>query len=64
MKLYFIQCLFASIDVFFKNLGTYLQSFYVSFIGTDMLRVLRARVLKNVLRLDMDFLNAIEAESL
>lgn len=29
-----------------------------------MLRVLRARVLKNVLRLDMDFLNAIEAESL
>ncbi len=38
---------------FFKNLGTYLQSFYVSFIGTDMLRVLRARVLKNVLRLDM-----------
>ncbi|EAH5690337.1 ABC transporter ATP-binding protein [Campylobacter jejuni] len=40
---------------FFKNLGTYLQSFYVSFIGTDMLRVLRARVLKNVLRLDMDF---------
>ncbi len=55
MKLYFIQCLFASIDVFFKNLGTYLQSFYVSFIGTDMLKVLRARVLKNILRLDMDF---------
>lgn len=40
---------------FFKNLGTYLQSFYVSYIGTDMLRILRARVLKNLLRLDMDF---------
>ncbi len=40
---------------FFKNLGVYLQSFYVSYIGTDMLKVLRARVLENVLRLDMDF---------
>ncbi len=29
-----------------------------------MLKVLRARVLKNILRLDMDFLNAIEVESL
>ena len=40
---------------FLKNLGTYLQSFYISYIGTDMLRVLRAKVLKNILSLDMSF---------
>ncbi|MCW1360314.1 ABC transporter ATP-binding protein [Campylobacter sp. CCS1377] len=38
-----------------KNLGFYLQTYYLSFIGTDTLRILRFKVLTNLLRLDMDF---------
>ncbi|WP_426715139.1 ABC transporter ATP-binding protein [Campylobacter coli] len=39
----------------FKNLGFYLQTYYLSFIGMDTLRILRFKVLKNLLKLDMDF---------
>ncbi|EPW9466400.1 ABC transporter ATP-binding protein [Campylobacter coli] len=38
-----------------KNLGFYLQTYYLSFIGIDTLRILRFKVLKNLLKLDMDF---------
>ncbi|HEH5540742.1 TPA: ABC transporter ATP-binding protein [Campylobacter coli] len=38
-----------------KNLGFYLQTYYLSFIGMDTLRILRFEVLKNLLRLDIDF---------
>lgn len=38
-----------------KNLGFYLQTCYLSFIGMDTLRILRFEVLKNLLRLDIDF---------
>lgn len=38
-----------------KNLGFYLQTYYLSFIGMDTLRILRFKVLKNLLRLDIDF---------
>lgn len=38
-----------------KNLGFYLQTYYLSFIGMDTLRILRFKVLKNFLKLDMDF---------
>ncbi|EPB7787694.1 ABC transporter ATP-binding protein [Campylobacter coli] len=38
-----------------KNLGFYLQTYYLSFIGMDTLRILRLKVLKNLLKLDMDF---------
>ncbi|MFH5298990.1 ABC transporter ATP-binding protein [Campylobacter coli] len=38
-----------------KNLGFYLQTYYLSFIGMDTLRILRFKVLKNILKLDMDF---------
>ncbi|HEB9308354.1 TPA: ABC transporter ATP-binding protein [Campylobacter coli] len=38
-----------------KNLGFYLQTYYLSFIGMDTLRILRFKVLKNLLRLDLDF---------
>ncbi|EAK7530728.1 ABC transporter ATP-binding protein [Campylobacter coli] len=38
-----------------KNLGFYLQTYYLSFIGMNTLRILRFKVLKNLLKLDMDF---------
>ncbi|MFK0326956.1 ABC transporter ATP-binding protein [Campylobacter coli] len=38
-----------------KNLGFYLQTYYLSFIGMDTLRILRFKVLKNLLKIDMDF---------
>lgn len=38
-----------------KNLGFYLQTYYLSFIGMDTLRILRFKVLKNLLKLDIDF---------
>ncbi|TKX30033.1 ABC transporter ATP-binding protein [Campylobacter estrildidarum] len=52
--LYFVPFLFVLV-YFLKNAGSYLQTYYISYIGTDMLRVLRSKVLKNILRLDMDF---------
>lgn len=52
--LYIVPFLFILV-YFLKNAGSYLQTYYISYIGTDMLRVLRSKVLKNILRLDMDF---------
>ncbi|MCX2683594.1 ABC transporter ATP-binding protein [Campylobacter sp. MIT 21-1685] len=52
--LYFVP-FFMVFAYFLKNAGMYLQSYYIAFIGTDILRILRARVLDNILRLDMVF---------
>ncbi|TQR34746.1 ABC transporter permease [Campylobacter sp. MIT 99-7217] len=38
-----------------KSSGIYLQSYYISFIGTDILRKLREEVLRNIIYLDMKF---------
>lgn len=38
-----------------KNLGAYMQVYYISYVGTDILRRLRELVLGNLLRLDMSF---------
>ncbi len=40
---------------FLKNLGMYLQSYYVSYIGMNILKTLRFLVLENLLRLDIMF---------
>lgn len=52
--LYSVPFLFVLV-YFLKNVGSYLQSYYISYIGTDMLRTLRSKVLKNILYLDMSF---------
>ena len=38
-----------------KGLGTFMQSFALSFIGQDIIRKLRNRVLEHMIHLDMDF---------
>ncbi|QWU80023.1 lipid A export ATP-binding/permease protein [Campylobacter novaezeelandiae] len=55
LNLLYITPFFIFIVYFLKNLGAYLQSYYTSFIGIDILRILRSRVLENLLRLDMMF---------
>lgn len=40
---------------FLKNLGLYTQSYFISYIGANILKELRAKVLENILRLDMAF---------
>lgn len=52
--LYFLP-LFVILAYFAKGFGAYLQTYYVSFIGFDILRKLRAKVLKNIIKLDMEF---------
>lgn len=52
--LYSVPFLFV-LMYFLKNAGSYLQTYYISYIGTDMLRHLRSKVLNNILRLDMEF---------
>lgn len=42
---------------FMKDLGAYMQGYYLSYIGIDMMRRLRAMMLDHVLRLDMAFFN-------
>ncbi|MCR2038788.1 ABC transporter ATP-binding protein [Campylobacter helveticus] len=38
-----------------KNVGLYMQSYYIAYIGTNILKTLRFKVLENLLRLDMEF---------
>ncbi len=40
---------------FGKSLGTYLQAYYISFIGKDIIRIIRDRLLKQFLILDIEF---------
>lgn len=47
--------LFVIVVYFLKNLGTYMQIYYISYVGMDILRRLRELVTQNILRLDMDF---------
>ena len=42
---------------FMKDLGTYMQGYYLSYIGIDMIKRLRAMMLEHILRLDMAFFN-------
>jgi len=49
---------FAIVLVYFiKGLGTYLQSYYSAYIGQDIVRRLRDRLLKNILRFEISFFN-------
>jgi len=40
-----------------KGVGTYLQSYYSAYIGQDIVRELRDRLLKNILSFEMEFFN-------
>jgi len=43
---------------FAKGLGRYLQTYYISFIGQDIIRIVRDRLLKHILHLDLDFFSS------
>ena len=38
-----------------KGLGRYLQTYYISFIGQDIIRMVRDKLLAHILHLDLDF---------
>lgn len=38
-----------------KGIGRYLEAYYISFIGQDITRIIRDRLFKHVLHLDMEF---------
>ena len=38
-----------------KGFGGYIQTYYISFIGQDIIRIIRDKLLKHVLKLDIDF---------
>jgi subfamily B ATP-binding cassette protein MsbA len=40
---------------FAKGFGTYIQSYYVAFIGQDIIRIVRDKLLAHILTLDLDF---------
>ena len=40
-----------------KALGTYIQKYYISYIGQDIVRIIRDKLLKHILNLDMSFFN-------
>ena len=41
-----------------KGIGIYVQTYYTSFIGQDIVRKLREDLLDNMMRLDLGFINA------
>ena len=49
---------------FMKDLGAYLQGYYLSYIGIDMITKLREMMLRHLLRLDMAFFNKYRAGEL
>ena len=40
-----------------KALGTYIQKYYISYIGQDIVRIIRDKLLRHILSLDMSFFN-------
>ena len=49
---------YAIIAIYFlKGLGTFLQAYFTAYIGQDIVRRFRERLLKNLLNLDMKFFN-------
>lgn len=55
LDLLYIVPFFLVFAYFLKNLGAYMQSFYISYVGTKVLKSLREKVLENLLRLDLAF---------
>ncbi len=47
-----------------KGLGSYLQGYFTAYIGQDMVRRFRQKVLSNLLFLDMDFFNKMRTGEL
>jgi subfamily B ATP-binding cassette protein MsbA len=43
------------ITYFLKGLGRFLQEYYVNFIGEDIVKLIRDRLLRHILTLDIDF---------
>lgn len=39
----------------FKGIGGYIQKYYISYIGYDIVRIMRDKLLKHILNLDMSF---------
>ncbi len=49
---------YAIIAIYFlKGLGTFLQAYFTAYIGQDIVRRFREKLLKNLLNLDMKFFN-------
>lgn len=61
--LYYLPFLIVGI-YFLKNLGAYMQVYYISFIGIDTLKRLRLGVLSNILSLDMKFFHRFKTGEL
>lgn len=40
-----------------KGIGNYIQIYYISFIGQDIVKTIRNKLFKNILELDMEFFN-------
>ena len=56
---------YAIIFVYFlKSLGTYLQAYFTAFIGQDIVRRFREKLLMNLLRQDIDFFNKMRSGEL
>lgn len=53
-KLYTIPALVIGL-YFAKGLGKYVQAYYISFIGQDIIRKVRDKLLKHTLTLDIEF---------
>lgn len=49
---------------FAKGLGTYIQSYYVAYIGQDIIRIVRDKLLAHVLTLDLSFFHQIHSGEL
>ena len=41
-----------------KGFGRYIQAYYISYIGGDIIRIIRDKLLAHILKLDLAFFNA------
>jgi subfamily B ATP-binding cassette protein MsbA len=42
---------------FMKGAGRYIQSYYMAYIGQDIVKIFRSKMLENMLSLDLEFFN-------
>ena len=63
-KMLYILPFFVILAYFAKGLGTFIESYFISYIGMDIIRRIRDDLLAHILKLDLSFFNKIHSGEL
>ena len=63
-KMLYILPFFVILAYFAKGIGTFIESYFISYIGMDIIRRIRDDLLAHILKLDLSFFNKIHSGEL